>query len=52
MTTDRFEDLDLREEPAGTDRSRGEPALTYAGCTQYTFGCTTLNAPLTGGCCE
>jgi hypothetical protein len=49
---DRFEDLDLREEPAGTDRNRADAGLTKVGCTQYTFGCTTLNAPLTGGCCE
>ncbi len=53
MPTDRFEDLDLREQPAGTDCNRGAPAPTQVGCTQYTFGCTTTNvAPLTGGCCE
>jgi len=52
MPTDRFEDLDLREQPAGTDCSRGELPFTQARCTQYTFGCTTANAPLTGACCE
>ncbi|HEV3086545.1 MAG TPA: hypothetical protein VGX96_04895 [Candidatus Elarobacter sp.] len=49
-TDSRFDDLDLREEPAGTDHDRGSFAATKIGCTQYTFLCK--GAPLTGGCCE
>jgi hypothetical protein len=50
----RFDDLELREEPAragGYDDAR----FSDVKCTQYTFGCTTAcrnGAPLTGGCCE
>lgn len=51
-TESRFDDLDLREEPAGSNQERAGAPFTKVNCTQVTFGCTTTNAPLTGGCCE
>jgi hypothetical protein len=51
----RFDDLDLREEPAGRERAAQTAPFSDVKCTQYSFGCTTAcrnGAPLTGGCCE
>jgi hypothetical protein len=48
--TDRFDDLDLREEPAGIDRNNSD-AATQVWCTQYTFICAADNAPRTPACC-
>lgn len=49
----RFDDLDLREEPEGRERTPATAPNTDLKCTQYSFGCTTAcnGAPLTGGCC-
>lgn len=53
-TETRFDDLDLREEPAH-GRERANVPFSELRCTQYSFGCTTAcrnGRPLTGGCCE
>jgi len=46
---DRFDDLDLREEPAGSDRNGSAPVSP--GCTQDTFACAADRGLRTPVCC-
>jgi hypothetical protein len=46
---DRFEDLDLREEPAGSELSNSDAATQF--CTQITFICAADQALRTPACC-
>jgi hypothetical protein len=50
MTLDRFDDLDLREEPAGTERNNSD-AATQLDCTRYTFICAVDAPTQTVTCC-
>ena len=46
---DRFDDLDLREEPAQSERNSGAPVSP--GCTQDTFACAVDAGLRTPICC-